>query len=286
MSPGTHTTVVTVGYNSALVIGTMLRSVPAGVPVFVVDNASTDDTVAVAQAARPDATVIRMPENRGFGRACNAGAADAETEFLLFLNPDAALKPGAIDALEQAAGDTPDFAAANPMILNAKGRGRLKTSSKLRLPNGLPAPRLDAFSEMPVLSGAAFFVKTAAFQAVGGFDPGIFLYHEDHDLAVRLARTQGRLWHVPGAVVTHIGGTGTARSPDAARFKGYQMARSAVHVLSKEGKFAPLPRVLLAAVLGFVAPINLLSKRRRAKYVGQIQGAWSARRDTGTYQSR
>lgn len=282
---GPRTTVITVGYNSSSVIGQMLASLPDDTPVVVVDNASSDNTVAVARTARPAAKVFENLENCGFGRACNQGAAGATTPYLLFLNPDATLAAGALGALEEAGNTLPDFAAANPLILDSRGRGRLKTTSPLRLHRSAPPPKLDTLSEMPVLSGGAFFVNRKAFEAVGGFDPNIFLYHEDHDLAVRLVRAGGRLWHVPKAVATHIAGTGTARSPQSARFKGFHMARSRMYVLSKQTQRFAFLRTLGPAIFGLILPHNLFSRRRRAKYIGQIQGARSARRDKGRYLS-
>jgi len=279
-----QTTVVTVGYNSAEVIGTMLDSVPEYVPVVVVDNASTDTTVDVVQSKRPTAKIVSMSENEGFGRACNLGAENVATRYILFLNPDASLKPNALEELEEAASENGNLAAANPMILNGKGNARLKTSSVMHLPKDLPKPQLEKPSQMPVLMGGAFFVRTEVFDAVGGFDPGIFLYHEDHDLSLRIARNGGQLWHIPTAVVTHVAGTGAKRSIKTARFKGFHMARSRVYVVSKDGAKAAWLRTLVTSILGLIAPHNLLSARRRAKYLGQIQGAWSARQDKGKYQ--
>lgn len=198
------------------------------------------------------------------------------------MNPDARLAPGAIEALENAAARLPNFVAANPLILDAKGRGRIKTTSALPLTK-VPTPHLDQDSALAVLSGAAFFVSTQAFHAVGGFDPAIFLYHEDHDLAVRLVENGGGLWHVAGATVTHVAGTGSARTSQTAAFKGYHMARSRYYALSKHAPRGAFLRTMGPALLGLLAPFNLLSSRRRAKYTGQIHGAWSVRTDKGIY---
>lgn len=278
-----QTTVITVGYNSAAVIGPMLSSLPKGTPVVVVDNNSTDETLRVVKQTTPDAAMVTTEQNHGFGRACNLGATYAATDFLFFVNPDVVLEPETISALEQAARSLPDFAAANPLIKDAKGRARIKTTSVFPLPD-LPAPKRDEISEVAVLSGGALFVTSAAFKNIGGFDPAIFLYHEDHDLARRLAMAGGRLWHIPASVVTHSAGTGTARSPKVAAFKGFHMARSRYYVLSKITPRTALLRTLGPALLGLLLPFNLLSQRRRAKYLGQIRGAWSARSDKGVYR--
>ncbi len=277
-----RTTIVTVTFNSAGVIEAMLKSVPVGVPVTVVDNASGDATCDML-SRYPNVRLVKNDKNEGFARACNRGASESGSEFLLFLNPDAVLSPGALDALEAAADARPALGAANPRIENAKGKARLKLTSVLPT-DKVAAPRIEEASRMPVLSGAALFVRRAAFDAVGGFDPNIFLYHEDHELCWRLHRAQYELWHIPGAKVRHVAGTGAARSVQMAHWKGYQMGRSRYYVLEKARPGSGLLRTLPQACLGLISPANLFSARRRQKFIGQIHGALSARRDRGIFQ--
>ncbi|PHP64898.1 glycosyl transferase [Zhengella mangrovi] len=278
-----RTTIVTVAYKSAAVLPAMLSSIPAGVPVVVVDNASADDSGRIAREA--GATVVRLDRNEGFGRGCNAGAAVAETEFLFFLNPDAALEPGALDALEAAADAAPGACAFNPRITVPSGSSEFKRRSVLLPPDrwmerGVP----EGDADVPVLSGAALFCRRSAFEAVGGFDPAIFLYHEDDDLSLRLARDCGRLRFVAGAHVRHQAGHSAGRNAAVSRFKGYHMARSRVYAQGRHGVGKPWLISLAGAVGGLLAPHNLLSARRRAKHIGQVAGIWSARKDGGAFR--
>ena len=135
-----------------------------------------------------------------------------------------------------------------------------------------------------MLSGGALFLRRAAFDSVGGFDPNIFLYHEDHELCWRLREAGHTLWYLPQATVVHAAGTGTARSPQMALWKGHHMARSRVYVMTKTGQRGAVWRTLLRAGLGALSPVNALSKRRRQKYLGQIIGALSARKDGGVFR--
>lgn len=276
-------TVITVSYNSAAVLPTLLASVPPGVTVFVVDNASSDDTGAVAVSA--GASYFRLERNEGFGRACNAGAREAHTPFLFFVNPDAKLEPGCIEALAATAGCRPDASAFNPRIVNPSGRIELKWRSVL-LPRSAWAERTPPQSEkeMPALVGGALFCRRAAFERVGGFDPNIFLFHEDDDLAIRLKRECGPLIYVPQAVARHQSGHSSGRSPAVARMRGFHMARSSVYAMAKHGRPLPWLRTFAAALGGLLAPQNLLSARRRSKYLGQLAGAISAFDDGGVYK--
>lgn len=278
-----RTTIITVTFDSALVLPAMLTSVPEDTPVVVVDNGSKDGTRALVKG-RENVRLIANDRNLGFGRACNLGATEADTEFLLFLNPDARLEPGALQALEQAADARPDLGAANPLIADEHGRARLKMSSVLETPH-LPRPPLDQPGRMPVLSGSALFMPRKIFSEVGGFDPSIFLYHEDHELCQRVTAAGYALWHLPMARVVHAQGTGSPKRADMAYWKGYQMARSRVYVTGKSSGGGGFHATFWPAVMGLVSPINLFSKRRRAKYRGQLVGALSARKDGGKFTS-
>ena len=153
-----RTTIVTVAYNSTEVLPAMLASVPAGVPVVLVDNGSADLAELRALAVRTGARLVENGRNLGFGPACNVGAALADTEFILFLNPDTILTPEAIARLEAAMDRHPAASAANPRLTDGAGRPYFKRRSVLLprsewLARGWP----DADRQVPVLSGAALF---------------------------------------------------------------------------------------------------------------------------------
>ena len=268
-------TIVSVSYNSADMLEGMLHSLPEGAPVVLVDNASADiaNTRAIAQAA--GARLRSLSRNIGFGAACNRGAEAAKTEFVLFLNPDARLKGGALESLLEDAAHNPDAVAFNPRLVGADGKAHFKRRSKLLpraawLGRGWP----EASCDVPVLSGAALLVRRADFEAVGGFDPALFLYHEDDDLSLRLA-ARGRLRFVREACVMHAGGRSSSRNPAVAGFKAYHMARSAVLAKRKHGRPFPLLSTLLEGAAKLAVLPALLSRRKRAQALGFLKGAIS-----------
>lgn len=251
----------------------MLASVPAGTPVVLVDNASSDRTVLARLAQDATASVIRNDINRGFGAACNQGAAVAATEFLLFLNPDAALTPGALAAMEAAMDRHGGASAINPRILGQGGRPYFKHRSVLlprraHLQRGWP----ETDRQVPVLSGAALMVRKEAFEAVDGFDTRIFMYHEDDDLSIRLAETCGPLMAVTDAVVQHLEGRSTERSPESAALKAYAMGRSRVYAMRRHGRPLAFLRSLLVAVMQVSNPVTWRSRRSRAKAAAFLRG--------------
>jgi N-acetylglucosaminyl-diphospho-decaprenol L-rhamnosyltransferase len=273
-----RTTVITVSYNSMAVLPAMLASVPQDVPVVMVDNSASDDDSALQDLAQGrGATVLRNADNHGFGVACNQGANLAETEFLLFLNPDAQLQPGAIAEMEAAMDRYPQASAMNPRITEADGDPYFKRRSVLlprkdHMPRGWP----EADTEVTVLSGAALFVRRAAFKSVGGFDPQIFLYHEDDDLSLRLRAECGPLMFIRAASVRHIGGSSSVRSAQGAAFKAFHMGQSRVYAMRKHGWHLARARAGLGALGQVILPQNWISRRKIAKQWAFLRGVLSA----------
>ena len=259
-------TVITVSFNSEAVLPSMLSSVPAGMPVVIVDNASKDPASLRQIAEQHAARLVELEQNLGFGVACNAGAALATTDYLLFLNPDAVLRPGATEAFLDAARRHPEASAFNPRITHEDGSLHFKRRSNL-LPRSewLPRKGLEQEGVLPVLVGSAIFISKQKFDEVGGFDPNIFLYYEDDDLSLRLRRTVGPLFYVPQAEVMHAGGVSSARSVEVATLKGRHLGRSRVYASVKHGVPWGRTKALRDAVLGAISPVVLLSARKRAK---------------------
>lgn len=220
--------VAIVSWNSAAHLPAAVKSVPPGVPVVVVDNASTDGSAEAARAA--GARIVPAASNLGFGPACNLAATEgAPSETILFLNPDAALLDGAaaLAALLAALDADPAVVAAAPRLtgdgqeefqlrrlprLGAILREALlvdrlfPANAGFRRDRYLDRPRDAAFDvEQP--AAAALLVRRAAFEAVGGFDPAFApAWFEDVDLCAKLLAQGGRIRYVPSARVEHVGG--------------------------------------------------------------------------------
>jgi N-acetylglucosaminyl-diphospho-decaprenol L-rhamnosyltransferase len=198
-----------------------------GADVVVVDNASGDGISTRLATAVPSARVVEEPVNRGYGAACNRGARETTRPLLLFLNSDAYVRPGAVDALAAALDADERAAAAGPRLLDPDGRvqpsirrlptpGRifLESSGLAALAGGRPPlaghTKLRADHSRPraveALMGAALLVRRSAFEAAGGFDESFFLYAEETDLMARWRRAGWRVLFAPAAEVVHEGG--------------------------------------------------------------------------------
>jgi N-acetylglucosaminyl-diphospho-decaprenol L-rhamnosyltransferase len=224
--------VVTIAYNSAAALRGMLGSVPPGLAVIVVDNASRDDSAALAEAA--GARVISNGANLGFGAGCNIGMAAAQTEFVLLANPDTRLDAGAIARLVATADAFPDAAILAPMLCDESG-ARVRSWDVEQLHRRKLARKRDAepWPEGPLcaefLSGACMLLRVADGLR---FNEAFFLFYED-DAICAAARAQGRaLILVPDAVMHHAGGGSSAPSRALSAFKARHMAWSRLHYMA------------------------------------------------------
>ena len=214
-----RTTVIVVTYQSSRTIGQTLRALrqaraSAAIEVVVVDNHSTDGTRSILQTHADWADIVLHERNVGFGRGCNLGAEHAETEFLLFLNPDAAVTAEAIRTLERLLDENPRAGIVAPAIFEEE-RG-LQTAGGIpspvcvitgRAPAGrrVIEPGGDAF-ETNWVCGAVFMIRRTLWEQLGGFDPRFFLYFEETDLCLRAHKAGVAIMAVGEAVATHVGG--------------------------------------------------------------------------------
>ena len=223
---------------------------------FVVDNASKDGSAAIAQEFAPAVTLVSNTANIGFGRAVNQALAQARAPFVLIMNPDCRLEPGAMPALEGEMSRQPQCAIAGPRILDPDGSvqgsargdpdmftGFFGRSTALRrLLPWLPAARRNVLDvTVPAgapslavdwVSGACVLARREALLAEHGFDERYFLYWEDADLCRRL-RTRGyEVRYVPVATAVHRVGLSsrTARGPSVRAFHDSAYLYYATHV--------------------------------------------------------
>lgn len=226
--------IVTVSYNSSGELGGFLDSVANGelAPhTYIADNASADVEATEAIAGAHDATVIEIGENRGYGGAINAAAAALpdEVEYILVSNPDVRLEPDSVKSLVTAMSADATVGAVGPRVLNVDGTPYPSARSFPSLRTGIGhavffsvwpgnpwsrrylAHRDDSRQPRPVdwLSGSCVLVRRSAFDAIGGFDEGYFMYFEDVDLGYRLAKAGWRRLFLPTTSVVHSGAHST-----------------------------------------------------------------------------
>jgi N-acetylglucosaminyl-diphospho-decaprenol L-rhamnosyltransferase len=258
-------TVVTVSFNTREELRRCLRSLAdhATLPlqVIVVDNASAD--LSREMVLREFATVLLLEgvENLGFARAANRGLREARAPYVLFLNSDAEVRPGALETLVSLLDTRPEVGVVAPRTVGTDGtiqvssgpaltplsewrQRRLVRGVRGRVPAALArAERIHGEEHEPAwVSAACLLARHDALLAVGGFDEAFFLYEEDVDLCVRVRRAGWRILFTPAAEVLHHLGRSMAQAPARADLEYH---RSHILYYRKHNRW--LPRVLLRA---------------------------------------
>jgi len=238
-------TVVIVSWNTREHLARCLDALDGAAPglrieTIVVDNGSTDGSQAMVASKFPGARLIQSPDNVGFGRAANIGAAAGSGRAVLMLNSDCELSSGALAVLLDALDADPALGAVFARLTNADGTLQPSVNDALPTPWSHAGDVLFASSlryalyRAPALKrivlrhttrrhaaahdvawggAACVLLRRKAFEAVDGFDERFFMYMEDVDLCARLTAAGFRLRYVPEAVAVHHWGASTAKSP-------------------------------------------------------------------------
>jgi GT2 family glycosyltransferase len=178
--------------------------------VLVVDNGSTNDSVARILAQFPQVEIIEMGKNLGFAGGCNAGiraAIDRGAEYVWLLNNDTTVDPGALRAMVARAEADPKVGAVGSAIYSAGEPERLQAwgGGYVNFWLGHSRHFLSAVSDEKIqfLTAASLLLRRPALESFGLFDEGFFMYWEDADYCSRLRRAGWRLAVAGGSKVFH-----------------------------------------------------------------------------------
>jgi N-acetylglucosaminyl-diphospho-decaprenol L-rhamnosyltransferase len=258
----------------------------------VVDNASRDGGAEVArglgQRLGLSVKVVENAANLGYARAANQGAEVTSADWLLVANPDTRFEPGSLARLLETGAADRTIGCVGPHLRNPDGSeyptGRRFPSLLVGAAHavlgtvwpGNPATRryhmtgVDRSVPIQVdwVSGACMCVRRSAWAAVGGFDEGYFMYAEDMDICLRIARAGWRIVFDGGADVWHTVGGSTRRRPYRKVLDHHRSAlRFYVRHYQRDPRIALTP--LVAAFLAARAGVSL----------GRT--AWTLRRQAG-----
>jgi N-acetylglucosaminyl-diphospho-decaprenol L-rhamnosyltransferase len=244
-------------YNGSQRIGLALcslREQSRPIDVVVVDNGSSDDSVALLREEFPEVTVLALTENLGFGPALNRAVAEHPADPLILLNNDAECEPRFVEALLDANAEGVQSVAGvllqerSPGLIDSAGVVADRTLMGFDYLHGEPAEvAANAPDPLGPTGGAALYDR-AAFEAVGGFDERIFLYYEDLDLALRMSAAGAKCRLAAGARALHaysaslgagsgekFARTGWSRGYMLRRYGVMSRPRDAARVLVTEG---------------------------------------------------
>lgn len=219
-APRPTASVVVVNYNGKEHLAECLTALcadAASLPyeILVVDNASTDDSAAMADEYAAHYSFIqslRSSINRGYAGGVNFALLYAKGEYIAVLNPDVVVTPGWLTQLTQFLATHPSVGAVNPLILLYDDEGRINAAGQMLNITGLgfnrwlgqPRARAGHGSwRVNGIQGGAFVIRRSTLDAMGGWDESGFLYQEDIELSWLLQTMGYDLYCVPEAIVRH-----------------------------------------------------------------------------------
>lgn len=275
--------------------------------VWVVDNASTDETVALIESEFPEVTVLRNTTNEGFGRANNRALAQCRGAVVLLLNFDAAYVAGDFTEIEAFFAAQPDCGVIGPMVVYPDGeiqtsnnaypdlltevlrllgvarlvRGAGIRQTLARLPLGRTVNAYlrvyragDEARVVDWAAASALFIRRAVLDSGVRFDPAFQMYFEDTDLCRQVQAAGYAVWYHPALTFSHVADRSAARV-QADRFENvnWQVGRMVYY----RKHHARWQRVVLRAMVLKVAALKWLTTfdaARRSRLAAVWRAGW------------
>lgn len=215
--------VIIVSYNSEdfikKCVGSVLKNLDQDGELIILDNNSTDKTVAILEKFLPKIKLIKSDQNLGFSKGNNKAAKEAAGDFLFFLNPDTEIKRPIFTELIDFYKSSVDAGVIGPKLVLPNGQVQ---ESVKHLPTIWGAikefifgvkyaysqyvPKSNKLQEVEAVYGAAMLIKKDLFEKLKGFDEKFFLYYEDVDLCKRVREAGKKIYYYPGVETTHLVG--------------------------------------------------------------------------------
>lgn len=227
-------TISIVNYNAGEYLIKCLESLKsvqkeADFDVYVVDNASIDGSIELAEKKFPQFHFIKNKTNLGFGKAHNLVLEKVRSPYLLTLNPDSEIQPGVLAYMLKYMSSNEDVGLATCKIV--KPNGKLDIASH----RGFPTPKASFFyfvlkndkyyhltdrdmnkiHEIDSAVGAFMMVRKSVLDKVGYFDEDYFLYAEDIDICFRIKAAGYKIMYVPDVEIKHIKGVSSGIKKDS-----------------------------------------------------------------------
>ncbi|MGI6342332.1 MAG: glycosyltransferase [Bacteroidales bacterium] len=230
--------VVIVSYNVSTFLEQCLHSVMASkvdfdMEVFVVDNASVDNSVSMVRNKFPNVNCIANKDNVGFSKANNQAIRIAKGEYVLLLNPDTVIETDTLAKVVNFMDETPDAGGLGVKMVD--GKGNFLPESK----RGLPTPKVSFFKmsglskifpksktfnkyhlgyldkeqihSVEILSGAFMLLRKSVLDKIGLLDEDFFMYGEDIDLSYRILQAGYKNYYYPKTRIIHYKGESTKK---------------------------------------------------------------------------
>lgn len=197
--------------------------------VIVVDNASSDDSVAMVREKFPWMRLVENAANAGFAGGCNQGIRASGGEYILLLNSDTLPKLDALRSLVDFMDEHTDAGGCGPRLLCPDGSAQAYTFGQdptlyYLLRRGLSQSLFrhylhdwttDQIQNVDWVSGACLIIRRTVIDQAGLLDENMFMYFEDNDLCLRIRQAGWQIYYNPQVEIVHLGGQSLIKNPRA-----------------------------------------------------------------------
>jgi GT2 family glycosyltransferase len=268
--------VVLTNYNGRALLECVLPSLQAQTfrpfTTVVVDDCSSDDSVAYLREHWPEVTVIELPRNRGVTAAMNVALGASRTELVGLFNNDTELAPGCLAELVAELDRSPRLGSVTPKMLDFVEREVIDGAGDLlnwrgggwRRGHGeRDAGQYDHLQEIFAACGGAAIYRRAALDEVGELDESYHAYYEDIDWGFRAQLAGFRCGYVPSAVLYHRGSATLGRG--MSEFNGYHLWRNPIWLVAKCYPLGALLRHAPALARGQAGNLLVAARARKLR---------------------
>jgi len=279
MDVNPRVSVVILNYNGqeflAKFLPFVLQSTYSNMEVVVADNASTDDSLSLLRRDFPQVRIIINKSNEGFSKGYNTALSQVSADYFVLLNSDVEVTPGWIEPIIELMREDSKIAACQPKLLSWHDRSKFEYAGasggwidslgypfmRGRVIDDCETDKGQYNTAVPCFwaSGAALFVKAAAFHEVGGLDAYFFAHQEEIDLCWRLHLAGYKVYVQPASVVYHVGG-GTL--PQSSKKVYLNFRNNLVMIYKNMPYYELLWKLPLRFILNLIAALRYLFSGR------------------------
>lgn len=244
-----------------------------GADIYVIDNASTDDSIDYIGANFPSVKIVKLDHNYGYARGYNEGLKQIDADIFCLLNNDVEVTQNWLGPIISKFKANLDIAVIQPKILDLNRKSHFEyagAAGGFIDKFGYPYCRGRIFNSLEVdhgqynhtheifwASGACFFVRSYIFQEFNGFDEDFFAHMEEIDFCWRLNNNNHKVYYEGEAAVYHLGG-GTLKNINPK--KTYLNFRNSLYALTKNASGNVFFLVLIRLILDGLAALRFLFK--------------------------
>lgn len=279
--------IIIVNWNTGTLLRKCLDAIPDAVPgleyeVIVIDNASSDQSIAHAEGSPQQFRLLAQRKNLGFAKANNIGVRQSSGDVVFFLNPDTEPFPGSIHTLHAFLQSRSNVACVGPRLRNTDGTlqpscrrfpgiwvlvstllkiHRIKPDMKILKQYMMSEFTYDKDTRVDQVMGAAMAIPRATLDRIGLLDEGYWIWFEEVDWCRRAYAAGKEVWFTPTSEITHHGGSSFIQVIPVR--KEWRFARSAVRYARKHiGVSAALVLILLTPIALVLDAVSCVVRSR------------------------